>query len=176
MPEHTDESLIQEYRKGDKESLEKLYEKYQLPLFNYIARIVTDQVLAEDILQEVFEKVIKNAASFSPAGEGSFAAWLYRITINLCRDKQSSKWQTSVKLDSSVERATDNIPNSNNSKMEAVEKAMVKLSPEQKEVVLLRVYGQMSFKEIAGVLDCPLNTVLGRMHYAIKNLKQNMGM
>ncbi|MBI4833725.1 MAG: sigma-70 family RNA polymerase sigma factor [Planctomycetes bacterium] len=172
MAEKPDEILIGEYSRGNKKSLEKLYERYQMPLFNYIARLASDRALAEDILQEVFEKVIKNAASFSPAGDGSFAAWLYRITVNLCRDKQGSKWHTAVKLDNSLDCAADKTIAAENPKMKAIERALGALPAEQKEVVLLRVYGNMSFKEIAGILDCPLNTVLGRMHYAVKSLKR----
>jgi len=170
--EPSDENLIQDYQAGKIIALEQLYLKYQTPLFNYIRRWISDSSQAEDILQEVFVKVMNKAKSFMPAGNGSFASWLYVITLNLCRDKQRVTKTQSINYEPA---APDNQEFYGRADDEKLQQALNTLSPEQKEVVLLRTYSGLSFKAISKIQNVPLNTVLARMHYAINNLRQRLG-
>ena len=169
-----DETLMQRYQAGDRSALEHLYLKYQGPLFNYIRRWVNDTARAEDILQEAFIRVINNARSFVPTGDGSFGGWLYKITTNLCKDKQRSRHQSLTKYEQRTTPKAFGGPRDYELD-DKVQQSLDTLAPEQKEVVMLRVYGGLSFKEISKVQDAPLNTVLARMHYALKNLRQKFG-
>ena len=176
-----DETLMQRYQAGDRSALEHLYLKYQVPLFNYIRRWVNDTARAEDILQEAFIRVINNASSFVPTGDGSFAGWLYTITTNLCRDNQRKQEKVHEFISSRAclqqagLRGTSELTSQRTRELDTVEQALESLAPEQKEVVMLRVYGGLSFKEVSRIQNAPLNTVLARMHYAVKKLRQQLG-
>jgi len=126
-----------------------------------------DKALSEDILQEVFLRVIKNIKGFTPEREGSFRQWLYQIAINLCRDNFKRKQE--FRPMESEQLSNPAVVNSYD-----IENLITQLTPEQKEVVLLKVYSGLTFKEIAGTLKCPLNTVISRMHYALKSLREKM--
>jgi RNA polymerase sigma-70 factor (ECF subfamily) len=102
-----------------------------------------------------------------PEREGSFRQWLYQIAINLCRDNLKRK-----QIFSSVEFEQLSSPKAVNSY--EIEDLITQLTPEQKEVVLLKVYSGLTFREIAEILNCPLNTAISRMHYALKSLREKM--
>ncbi|MFH0887663.1 MAG: RNA polymerase sigma factor [Planctomycetota bacterium] len=164
--ELTDEFLIKECKNNNTNSLQKLLLKYHKPLFNFIYRLTKDITSSEDILQEVFIRVIKNIKGFAPERETSFKQWLYQIAINLCRDdfKRKQKF-SSMELES--------ISTSPQINPYEIEDLISGLPKEQKEVVLLKVYSGLHFREIAEILKCPLNTAISRMHYAIKSLRKN---
>lgn len=155
---------------GKSDSLEKLLLRYQKPLFNFIYRMTRDKSLSEDILQEVFLKVIKNIKKFAPERENSFRQWLYQIAINLCRDNFRHKQIFNPALAGLEPVSTTP---AQNSRLE-IEELIAGLPKEQKEVVLLKVYSGLTFREIAETLKCPLNTAISRMHYALKTLRKKV--
>lgn len=177
--EGSDELLIQKYQSGETTALEELYLRHRQPLFNYIRRLVGETNLAEDILQEIFVRVIKKSADFDPQGSGSVKRWFYTIATNLCRDRHRRAKKvdelTRLQIHELEKSVTSEPANPLTREQELVQQVLDTLAPEQKEVVMLRIYSGLSFKEIGKVQNAPLNTVLARMHYALKKLRQHLG-
>jgi RNA polymerase sigma-70 factor (ECF subfamily) len=160
--------LLEEYQRDNHvSSLEKLLLKYQKPLFNFIYQMTRDRMLSEDILQDVFLRAIRNIKRFVPEREKSFRQWLYQIAINLCRDNFNRK-----QIFSPMELEQLSNPKSVDSY--EIKDLVAGLPKEQKEVVLLKVYSGLTFREIAETLKCPLNTAISRMHYALKTLREKV--
>lgn len=145
--------------------LEQLLLRYRTRLFNFIYRLTRDHALSEDLLQELALKVIKNIKGFKPERDTSFRQWLYQIAINLCRDNARRKKPISSM---ELEQMTTQTPEH---RLE-IEDLVAGLPKEQKEVILLKVYSGLTFREIAETLKCPLNTAISRMHYALKTLRE----
>jgi len=166
ISEAADDVLLKEYQAVNKnEILEQLLLKYRLRLFNFIYRMTRNHALSEDLLQELSLKVIKNIKRFRPERATSFRQWLYQIAINLCRDNARRKQPiNSMELEQISMPAQDH--------RAEIEDLIAGLPKEQKEVVLLKVYSGLTFREIAETLKCPLNTAIGRMHYALKTLRE----
>lgn len=173
-----DAHLICAYLSGQDRAFEKLFKRYEKPLFSFILRFVGNRENAEDLLQQTWLKVLKGLPKYEERGK--FSSWLFGIANNCCidcvRKKSVTKQDNFInpeKLNSlsSIDSNPDEMFVQNEQKV-WLEKALTQLPPEQKQVVLLRLYGEMPFKEIARVLNSPLNTVLGRMHYAVQNLRK----
>ncbi len=182
----SDEQLIKGYKEGNLNALNWLVERYSGPLFTYIYQMIGYRVLAEDVFGEVFLKMLRNINHYR--NEGKFKSWLYKIArhqvIDILRKGRKMKV---VSLDKVINPGSENpltledklschtpLPENilqNKNIQKDLEEAISSLSFEQKEVFLLREYSNLSFKEIASMLKCPLNTVLGRMHYALKKLR-----
>ena len=178
--EVTDATLIREYLTGKNKAFDKLYRKYERPLYSFVYRFVGNRESAEDLFQQTWLKVIRGLENYDERGK--FASWLFGIANNCCIDlvRQKSKAKQN---DYVSEQGMDRLPQKEMisdeqmiSKEQTAQLANVieKLPWEQKQVVLLRVYAEMSFKDIAVMIESPLNTVLGRMHYAVKNLRKLM--
>lgn len=166
-----DEELFASYLGGDHKSFEKLLDRYSEPLLGYIGRLVRDRVLAEDIMQEVFIKVIKGAHSFDASQ--SFKSWIYAISHNACMD-HLRRSKPEINVDPMPEVKSGENPEALASTKELssrLEDALAGLKPEIREVFLMREQSGLSFKEISGITGASLNTVLGRMHQAINKLK-----
>lgn len=172
----SDEQLFQSYLSGDQRAFERLLERYRGPLFMVILRMVNNMADAEDIFQETFVRVVDKRDRFRT--DARFSSWVYTIATNLCRDLIRRRKKSPLRP------AADDFdppggpsPETRSWQKEiktAVEAAIDRLGPEQKEVFLLRHYGGLSFKEIAAVTDTKLNTVLGRMHLAVARLKKDL--
>ncbi|MCF8235208.1 MAG: sigma-70 family RNA polymerase sigma factor [Bacteroidales bacterium] len=177
-----DKELISKYLQGNQASLEKLIKRHQNKVFAYILMIVKDKELADDIFQDTFIKVINTIKAGSYKEEGKFIQWVMRIAHNLIIDHfrkskripviDNSKdeydiFDTISLKDPSVEErmVTDQIH-------EDVRKLIEYLPPEQKEVLFMRHYSEMSFKDIAEQTNVSINTALGRMRYALINLRK----
>lgn len=178
----SDKDLISQYLKGNQYSLEKLISRHQNRVFAYILMVVKDKQLADDIFQDTFIKVINTIKSGAYKEEGKFIQWVMRIAHNLIIDyfRKSKRipviendkddfdiFDTIRFTDPSVEdqMITDQIHND-------VRKLIEYLPPEQKEVLFMRHYSEMSFKDIAEQTDVSINTALGRMRYALINLRK----
>ncbi len=166
------EQLIRGLQAGEAGAYERLLQDYGDRLVRFARRHVGDAE-AEDLVQEVFLRVHRAIGSYDPSG--SFAAWLFTIAHRLCLDQRRSR--TPLKragpLDEDVaDRRTTTGPD--DGLRDALAKAVANLPPEQKQVFLLREEGDLSFQEIADVMKCPLNTALGRMHYAMENLRKSL--
>ncbi len=174
-----DPGLVVRSQRGDRQALEALVTTLEPNLYGYLLRKVDDEHLAQDLLQEVLMRVVRSIGTYKP--ERPFESWVFTIAANLCRD-----YYRNPKRGQSLDAIEDGLketwvgegPEDAADREEwkaKLPKAVDRLPPEQKEVVLLRVYSGMSFQEIANAVGCPLNTALGRMRYAILNLRKYMG-
>ena len=177
-----EQKLIREYLDGNPAGLQKLIEIHQNKLYSYIFVMVKDRTLADDIFQDTFVKVIHTLKSGSYSDEGKFIQWVMRIAHNLAIDH----FRKQKKLNY-AEPKNDQHDLMNNLKIAdpSIEDAIVTqqihedvkvlinyLPEEQKEVLYLRCYAGLSFKEIAEQTEVSINTALGRMRYALINLRK----
>ncbi|MEM8525862.1 MAG: sigma-70 family RNA polymerase sigma factor [Bacteroidota bacterium] len=176
-----DQELIKRYLDGNERSFEILLNRHKQKIYTSIYLFVKDQSLAEDIFQEVFIKIIDTLRKGKYNHEGKFLQWAMRISYNMCVDyfrrskrrPQVSPTETFDIFD--VLQVTDENAEQNMIKSqthEKVRKLVDMLPPEQREVVILRHYADMSFKEIAKLTRVSINTALGRMRYALINIRR----
>ena len=177
----TDQQLIQEYLHGDERAFEELLNRHQQKIYTSIYLFVKDQSLAEDIFQEVFIKIIDTLRRGKYNHEGKFGEWAMRIAYNLCvdyfrRSKRRPQVQPTDEFDIfEMLRVTDDNAEQRIMRSQTHEKVrslVDMLPPEQREVVILRHYADMSFKEIAKLTRVSINTALGRMRYALINIRK----
>lgn len=177
-----DQDLVQAYIKGDPSAIEILINRHRAKVYTYILLTIKNQPLAEDLFQETFIKVIQSLRSGKYRDNGRFLSWVIRIAHNLIIDHfRKEKQMNSVSNDDSVvdlfnskKLCDENIEELIvNSQIKAEIRSLINELPEdQREVVLLRHYGGLSFKEIADQTDVSINTALGRMRYALINLRK----
>lgn len=178
----TDEELAIMYVDGDNKAFDLLLSRNQEKLFTYILFIVRDREMANDMFQETFFKVVSRLQQGKYIANGKFSAWLMRIAHNVIMD-----WYRQQRAQNIVDAPKENDPSNvgstllessregelvNNQVMEDVRRMMSHLPASQREVVFMRFYQQMSFKEIAEATGVSINTALGRMRYAILNLRR----
>lgn len=177
----TDQELIRHYLAGDVSSLEELIKRHQRKLFSYIIHLVRDKQLAEDFFQDTFIKVINTLHSGAYNEEGKFLPWVTRIAHNLIIDhfRKSKRLPIAENSEEYDLMATLKVYDLNvedriitNQIHNDVRKLIEYLPDEQKEVLKLRHYHDMSFKDIAALTDVSINTALGRMRYALINLRK----
>jgi len=169
----TDSVLVTRLKAGDEKSFEILYNRYRLQLYSYLNKMLKNQsALVDDLFQQTWIKVYKNIDKYHD--EQKFISWLFRVSHNLTIDyfrKESRKKHT--ELNENLPELRD-LPWQKAVKQEiniAVQDAINQLPEIQKEVILLRQQG-VAFKKIATIQDVSINTVLGRMHYAVKKIQQ----
>jgi RNA polymerase sigma-70 factor (ECF subfamily) len=180
-PTTSDATLLARYAQGDVECLDELVERYRKALFSWFLGMTGSHSDAEDLFQDLWIRVIKNADRFKDV---SFRAWMWQIARNLLIDFRRKK-----KCDFSLDEVSDEedhplletlvakgpTPQQDVERTDMALKAMKavgQLPAVQREVFLMRVQGDLPFNEIAKILDVPLNTALGRMHDATTRLKQ----
>ncbi len=178
----TDANLIKNYINGDEKSLETLIYKYKSKIYNFIFSKVLDREVAEDVFQETFIKVIKTLKNGSYNEEGKFLSWVMRISHNLIIDffrktNRMPKFEASNEDYDIFQFIKDDSPNAENTLINKqivndIQKLILELPLDQKEVLNMRIYRDMSFKEIAEATGVSINTALGRMRYAIINLRK----
>ena len=177
----SDKDLIHAYLDGDERAFGLLLNRHKDKIYTSIYLFVKDHSLAEDIFQEVFIKIIKTLRKGKYNHEGKFVQWALRISYNMCVDHfRRSKKRTKVSPTDSFDildilEVKD--PNMEQRMVEDQTHAKVRelidqLPPEQREVVILRHYAEMSFKEIASLTRVSINTALGRMRYALINIRK----
>ena len=177
-----DYELVTKFIEGDQNSLELLINRHKNRVYTYILLIVKDQQLAEDIFQDTFIKVINSLKRGKYKEKGIFVSWVVRIAHNLIIDyfRKSKHLRTYSSEDgemdvfNSKKLADENIEDIliHDQISSDVRKLVDLLPNEQKEVILLRHYGGLSFKEIAEQTNVSINTALGRMRYALINLRK----
>ena len=182
LNEMTDEQLAVCYIEGNNKAFDLLLSRNQSKLFSYILFVVKDRDLADDIFQETFVKVVTKLQQRKYTPTGKFGAWLMRIAHNVIMD-----WYREQRLDRVVDAPKDNDLSNiggelleggiesvyvNRQVMSDVKKMMNNLPAPQREVVFMRYYQEMSFKEIAETTGVSINTSLGRMRYALLNLRR----
>ena len=177
-----DNELVQKFIEGDQASLEKLIYRHKNRVYSYILMIVKNQELAEDIFQETFIKVIRSLKRGKYVENGKFISWVLRISHNLIIDHfRKEKLQGTVSNDSmevdifnSRKFAEETIEDHlvNNQILFEVKELIKELPEDQQQVIYMRHYMGLSFKEIAAQTDVSINTALGRMRYALINLRK----
>ncbi|HEX7367829.1 MAG TPA: sigma-70 family RNA polymerase sigma factor [Pelobium sp.] len=181
--EKTDQELVHLYIKGNESALSELITRHKSRIYTSIYLLVKDEYLAEDIFQDTFIKVIKTLKAGKYNEEGKFLPWVLRIGHNLVIDhfRKEKRNPTITNADGFDIFDVLGIHD------ESMEEKMIKqqthndlrklihyLPSEQKEVLIMRHYGELSFKEIADLTSVSINTALGRMRYALNNLRKMM--
>ena len=178
----TDEELAIMYVDGDNKAFDLLLSRNQEKLFTYILFVVRDREMANDMFQGSFFKVVSRLQQGKYIANGKFSAWLMRIAHNVIMDWYRQQRAQNI-VDAPKENDLSNVGSTllessregelvNNQVMEDVRRMMSHLPASQREVVFMRFYQQMTFKEIAEATGVSINTALGRMRYAILNLRR----
>lgn len=176
-----DSELIAAFLNGTQSALETLIRRHKDRVYTAIFMLVKDEYLAEDIFQDTFVKVIRTIQVSGYKEQGKFLAWVLRVAHNLCMDhfrrvrqfvpvvteEGEDIWHL---LDMKEDNAGDAMERRQTH--ETVRSMIEQLPEDQREVVIMRVYGDLSFKEIADITGVSINTALGRMRYALINLRK----
>ena len=177
----SDDELVVQYIEGNEECLKFLINRHKAKIFTSIYLLVKDRYLAEDIFQDTFVKVINTLKRGHYNEEGKFIQWVMRIARNLVIDhfRKSNKLPTVTDSDGNDIFSYLNVYEENREdeiireqSHERVRELIQHLPEEQKEVLILRHYADMSFKEIAELTGVSINTALGRMRYALNNMRK----
>ncbi len=178
----TDDKLIVRFVEGNNEAFDTIIERHKLKVFNYINHQVKDDELADDIFQETFVKAIMTIKQGRYVENGHFAAWIMRIAHNLIidyfRQEKSENVQSTdcgeVDILNRKELSELTIEDDMITKQihQDVRRLIKALPESQRDVLLMRYYKNMSFKEIADATNVSINTALGRMRYAILNMRR----
>lgn len=179
-----DSELISQYRNGSEAAFEALVDKYKARVFTTIHMIVKDQGVAEDLLQDVFVKVVQTLNSDRYNEEGKFQPWLMRIAHNLAIDhfRKMKRYPSVIMEDGSnvfntLQFAEENVEDLRikEETYTLVQRLIDELPESQKQVLIMRHYMDLSFQEIAEQTGVSINTALGRMRYALINLRKKLG-
>lgn len=184
----TDDQLVKMYEKGDDSAFDTLLARHQEKLFNYILFLIHDEDLANDVFQDTFVRAIMSIRSHSYESSNNFCSWLFRISRNLVLDH--FRHQNIIQIiphefvDENGEVKNDKLNNVQfcaptieddiflSESKETVRHLINRLPENQREIIYLRYYRDMPFKDIADVLGISINTALGRVRYAILNMRQ----
>src|ERR671913_217061 len=179
----TDQQLVHLYVEGNTDALATLVNRYKDRIYTSIYLLVKDKYMAEDLFQDVFIRIIDTLKGGRYTDEGKFLPWALRIAHNMCVDhfrkiKRSPSIRTSDDRDI-FEVLNFSEPSAETKMMqsqshERVRKMIDMLPDDQREVIILRHYADLSFKEIAELTKCSINTALGRMRYGLINMRRMM--
>ncbi len=177
------DGLVQRARRRDPDAIEALFELYHRRVYGLLYRLTGSRDSAEDLLQETFLRLVRHIASYDHAGR--FEAWLFRIAANLARDhaRRHRRRGPTASLDAEsdgvgpLDRLACECSDPADGLVaaearQALGQALEALSPQDREILMLRHYGELSFQEIAELLGIPLGTALARAHRALKRLRQ----
>jgi len=179
----SDYELIESFQQGNTRAFDTLIDRYQEKIYNTILFMVKDSYLAEDLIQEIFIKIIDNIKQKKYAEEGKFLPWALRISRNFCIDhfrkvKRTPTIKTSDDQDIfEVLKFSDHAADYKMTRSQThknIQELVDLLPEEQREIIVLRHYANLSFKEIAQMTNCSINTALGRMRYGLINLRKMM--
>jgi RNA polymerase sigma-70 factor (ECF subfamily) len=179
----TDEELVSRSARGDHDSFNELVVRWQRPIFALAYRVIGHEEDARDVCQETFLRAFRGIKGFK--GQAKFSSWLYRITINLCYDKNRRAQR------SPLSKVSDNIDVLDLAPAEVagnsledqvgwrelgseVSRAMMVISPEQRTAIVLKEYQGLTFREIADLQGCPVSTVKTRVYQGLTRLRQEL--
>ena len=179
----TDEELVARSQGGDLESFNQLVVRWERPIYALAYRVIGREEDARDVAQETFLRAFRALKGFK--GQAKFSSWLYRITLNLCRDWMRRERRTPVAQPPEgvdiIELAGEATPSesiedlvSRHELGRAVGKAMATLPEEQRTAIILKEYHGLTFQEIADLLDCPLSTVKTRLYQGLSVLRRQL--
>jgi len=180
LSQQSDAELIHAYIHGQEQALEVLINRYKDKVYTSVYMLVKDKYLAEDIFQDAFLKMIKTIKDGRYAEQGKFLPWAIRVAHNLCMDHfRRSRQQIPITLPDGQDIAAlfgagDMVADGIEKRQvhDSVRKLVEELPDEQREVIVLRIYADLSFKEISELTGVSINTALGRMRYALINLRK----
>jgi RNA polymerase sigma-70 factor (ECF subfamily) len=179
----TDEELVDRFRRGDQDSFNQLVIRWERPIYALAYRVIGREDDAREVCQEAFLRAFRALPGFK--GQAKFSSWLYRITLNLCRDwirreRRSLVAPTPDGVDV-IELAADAGPSESIEDLvgrkrlaERVAQAMKDLPEEQRTAIILKEYHGMTFQEIADTLGCPLSTVKTRLYQGLSVLRRRL--
>jgi RNA polymerase sigma-70 factor (ECF subfamily) len=179
----TDEQLVIAVQAGDTDSLGTLMLRWEQPLFRFVYRMLLRREDARDVCQETFLRVLDKADRFKSGSR--FSTWMYQIALNLCRDqlRRRRRWSLLMAENHEFDEALTPAPRESSiggdpsreveqhEQSAAVARALGQIPPEQREVLLLKEYEGLKFREIAEILRCPESTVKSRMYYGLSGLR-----
>lgn len=178
----SDEQLVKNYANGDSDAFDTLLARYQQKIYSYILFLVHDDEVADDLFQETFMKAIVTIRQGRYVESGRFSAWLTRIAHNLVIDKYRQDRNSNVISndasdadlfnDASLSDITVEMKMITEQSLTDVGRLLKELPDNQKEVLYMRFYQDLSFKEIADATGVSINTALGRMRYGLINLRK----
>ncbi len=178
-----DNELIQLFQEGNTRAFDALIDRHQERIYNAILFMVKDSYLAEDLIQDIFIKIIHNLKLNKYNDEGKFLPWALRIAHNFCVDHFRKVKRTPTIKTSDDQDLFEVIKHSDHpadykmtrsQKHRNIQELVDLLPEEQREIIVLRHYANLSFKEIAQMTNCSINTALGRMRYGLINLRKMM--
>lgn len=172
----SDADLIARFTRGHTDAFDRIVRRWEQRVFELAYRFMGNAEEAEDVGQQVFLKLYRRLAAFD--GRSGFATWLYRVVVNQCRDRQRADMVRRPR-DSRIEPHTqefeEHVPKWERSEMsQAVEQAVASLPAAEREVVILRHYHDLTFTEIAEILETPASTLKSRMAGALKRLRAEL--
>jgi RNA polymerase sigma-70 factor (ECF subfamily) len=179
----SDEELVARSMGGDLDSFNQLVLRWERPIYALAYRVIGREEEARDVAQETFLRAFRALPGFK--GQAKFSSWLYRITLNLCRDWMRKERRTPVSQAPEgidiIELAGEGTPHETIEQMvgrkelgRAVSKAMAALPEEQRTAIILKEYHGLTFQEIADMLDCPLSTVKTRLYQGLTVLRKQL--
>jgi len=164
-----DRKIIERVLKGDTDAFNLLVRQWEKPIYNFIVRMIGDRDEAMDLCQDAFMKAYRELNTLKDLDR--FSAWLYRIAHNTCFSKlRKDQGKTFVELQPETRAARSSIEN-----RLAVEKALQNLPEDQREVVVLKVFQNLKFEEIAAIQDAPVSTVKSRLYMGFEKLRSILG-
>ncbi len=172
-----DQAQFDLWIRGDTEGFSRLYGKYKNRVFAFLLRMTSDRDLAEDLLQETFLAALRNANQFDR--NRSFLSWLFGIAHKRAIDffrhaKVELEHQDNTDKSVGTRIEAPDEATSNEHLRTLISEAVEELDPLQREVFLMRELGDVPFKEIAEIMNCPINTALGRMRLALRNIRKEL--
>lgn len=178
-----DEQLVSLYTEGNNDAFDVLLNRYESKVFTYVSYFVRNREVAEDLFQDIFMRVVSTLRSDRYTEQQKFSSWLMRISHNIVIDyfrhqkneKNISNDETEVDLFNDIRLSDENNVETQMIRQQNLNglQDIIKMLPQnQQEIIDLRYFQEKSFKEIAGLLNCSINTALGRTRYALINLRR----
>jgi RNA polymerase sigma factor (sigma-70 family) len=173
MPELSDEILMNRVKEGKLNELAVLFERYHVKLYNFMLRLTYDRTISHDLTQNLFYRVIKYRHSYND--RYSFKSWIYQLARNIYYDHGSQQKKHSDRY-VTVKDFDENVPEESvtfrEEDYERLDKAMSRLAPEQKEILILSKFQQLKYEEIAVILNLSIPAIKVQVHRALKKLRQ----
>jgi RNA polymerase sigma factor (sigma-70 family) len=168
LVKRSDEQLLAAVRQGDEAAMGALFARHHRDIHALCARLVHDRDVADDVAQEVFVRVWRYGGSFR--GRSTFRTWLYRLAYNACNDarRRSARWETPPMPDAAADSPSDELTD----RHILLDNALRRLSPEQREVLVLSRFHDLGYDEIGRIIDCSPGAARVRLHRAMNELRQ----
>ena len=164
--------IISGCKQGNNEAFSKLIDLYSDRCYGYFYRLTGDANISNDLLSDLFLRLVEKIGSFSGS---SFNNWIFTVASNIFRDYLRQKYRRQKLLDGKIDQLQHETPDRvlDSELTDKLQKNIAKLDDDSAELLMLRYYGQLSFKELAEVRKVPIGTVLAKVHRSIKRLKEN---